>query len=156
MKKTILSLMILNLIISVNSFSSWWGDMSKTERASVIATGALITRDRYDRYNDNNNNSVNEAKYKQDMKELEERLRKEYDAKLEQNGKTQKKANPNMPVPVENQEVVSQKNNNRYMNKEEQLRETEENLKQSQIISPEELQELKELSEQAEQNNKEQ
>ena len=153
MKKTILSLMILNLVISVNSFSSWWGDMSKTERASVIATGALITRDRYDRYNDNNNNSINEAKYKQDMKEMEERLRKEYDAKLEQMGKTQKKANPNMPVPVENQEVVSQKNNNRYMNKEEQLRETEEN---SQIISPEELQELKKLSEQAEQNNKEQ
>ena len=152
MKKTILSLMILNLIISVNSFSSWWGDMSKTERASVIATVSLITRDRYDRYNDNNNNSVNEAKYKQDMKELEERLRKEYDAKLEQNGKTQKKANPNMPVPVENQEVIVQKNNNRYMNKEEQLKETE----QSQIISPEELQELKELSEQAEQNNKEQ
>ena len=153
MKKALFGLIILNLVISVNSFSSWWGDMSKTERASVIATGALITRDRYDRYNDNNNNSVNEAKYKQDMKDLEERLRKEYDAKLEQMGKTQKKANPNMPVPVENQEVVSQKNNNRYMNKEEQLRETEEN---SQIISPEELQELKKLSEQAEQNNKEQ
>lgn len=153
MKKALFGLIILNLIISVNSFSSWWGDMSKTERASVIATGALITRDRYDRYNDNNNNSVNEAKYKQDMKDLEERLRKEYDAKLEQMGKTQKKANPNMPVPVENQEVTIQKNNNRYINKEEQLKETEEN---SQIISPEELQELKKLSEQAEQNNKEQ
>lgn len=153
MKKALFGLIILNLIISVNSFSSWWGDMSKTERASVIATGALITRDRYDRYNDNNNNSVNEAKYKQDMKEMEERLRKEYDAKLEQMGKTQKKANPNMPVPVENQEVTIQKNNNRYIDKEEQLKETEEN---SQIISPEELQELKKLSEQAEQNNKEQ
>lgn len=153
MKKALFGLIILNLVISVNSFSSWWGDMSKTERASVIATGALITRDRYDRYNDNNNNSVNEAKYKQDMKDLEERLRKEYDAKLEQMGKTQKKANPNMPVPVENQEVTIQKNNNRYINKEEQLKETEEN---SQIISPEELQELKKLSEQAEQNNKEQ
>ena len=153
MKKALFGLIILNLIISVNSFSSWWGDMSKTERASVIATGALITRDRYDRYNDNNNNSVNEAKYKQDMKDLEERLRKEYDAKLEQMGKTQKKANPNMPIPVENQEVTIQKNNNRYINKEEQLKETEEN---SQIISPEELQELKKLSEQAEQNNKEQ
>ena len=113
MKKALFGLIILNLIISVNSFSSWWGDMSKTERASVIATGALITRDRYDRYNDNNNNSINEAKYKQDMKEMEERLRKEYDAKLEQMGKTQKKANPNMPVPVENQEVTIQKNNNR-------------------------------------------
>lgn len=153
MKKALFGLIILNLIISVNSFSSWWGDMSKTERASVIATGALITRDRYDRYNDNNNNSINEAKYKQDMKEMEERLRKEYDAKLEQMGKTQKKANPNMPVPVENQEVTIQKNNNRYIDKEEQLKETEEN---SQIISPEELQELKKLSEQAEQNNKEQ
>ena len=138
MKKALFGLIILNLIISVNSFSSWWGDMSKTERASVIATGALITRDRYDRYNDNNNNSINEAKYKQDMKEMEERLRKEYDAKLEQMGKTQKKANPNMPVPVENQEVTIQKNNNRYIDKEEQLKETEEN---SQIISPEELQE---------------
>lgn len=153
MKKALFGLIILNLIISVNSFSSWWGDMSKTERASVIATGALITRDRYDRYNDNNNNSINEAKYKQDMKEMEERLRKEYDTKLEQIGKTQKKANPNMPVPVENQEVTIQKNNNRYIDKEEQLKETEEN---SQIISPEELQELKKLSEQAEQNNKEQ
>jgi hypothetical protein len=153
MKKALFGLIILNLIISVNSFSSWWGDMSKTERASIIATGALITRDRYDRYNDNNNNSINEAKYKQDMKEMEERLRKEYDAKLEQMGKTQKKANPNMPVPVENQEVTIQKNNNRYIDKEEQLKETEEN---SQIISPEELQELKKLSEQAEQNNKEQ
>lgn len=153
MKKALFGLIILNLIISVNSFSSWWGDMSKTERASVIATGALITRDRYDRYNDNNNNSINEAKYKQDMKEMEERLRKEYDTKLEQMGKTQKKANPNMPVPVENQEVTIQKNNNRYIDKEEQLKETEEN---SQIISPEELQELKKLSEQAEQNNKEQ
>jgi hypothetical protein len=153
MKKALFGLIILNLIISVNSFSSWWGDMSKTERASVIATGALITRDRYDRYNDNNNNSINEAKYKQDMKEMEERLRKEYDAKLEQMGKTQKKANPNMPVPVENQEVTIQKNNNRYIDKEEQLKETEEN---SQIISPEELQELKKISEQAEQNNKEQ
>ena len=68
-------------------------------------------------------------------------------------GKTQKKANPNMPVPVENQEVTIQKNNNRYIDKEEQLKETEEN---SQIISPEELQELKKISEQAEQNNKEQ
>ena len=58
-----------------------------------------------------------------------------------------------MPVPVENQEVTIQKNNNRYIDKEEQLKETEEN---SQIISPEELQELKKLSEQAEQNNKEQ
>ncbi len=153
MKKALFGLIILNLIISVNSFSSWWGDMSKTERASIIATGALITRDRYDRYNDNNNNSINEAKYKQDMKEMEERLRKEYDAKLEQMGKTQKKANPNMPVPVENQEVTIQKNNNRYIDKEEQLKETEEN---SQIISPEELQELKKISEQAEQNNKEQ
>ena len=152
MKKALFGLIILNLVISVNSFSSWWGDMSKTERARVIATGALITRDRYDRYN-NNNNSVNEDKYKQDMKEMEERLRKEYDAKLEQMGKTQKKVNPNMPVPVENQEVTIQKNNNRYINKEEQLKETEEN---SQIISPEELQELKKLSEQAEQNNKEQ
>ena len=89
-KKLIFSFVILNAIISVSSFASWWGNMSKTERASVIATGALLTKDRYDKYRDRED-GVSEAKYKQDMKELEERLRKEYDSKLEQGLKNNKR-----------------------------------------------------------------
>lgn len=155
-KKLIFSFVILNAIISVSSFASWWGNMSKTERASVIATGALLTKDRYDKYRDREE-GVSEAKYKQDMKELEERLRKEYDSKLEQGLKNNKrKVNPNMPVPIEETEIVNTNYNNKYLQKEQKLKEAEDVVNQSQMISEKELEELKKLSEQAETNNKEQ
>lgn len=163
-KKLMISFLILNAIISVSSFASWWGNLSKTERAGVIATGTLLTKDRYNKYRDKSD-GIDEARYKKDMQDLEERLRKEYDEKLANQEPKKKKVNPNMPVIVEKDEMPTVSNGNKYLQprnysqedlRKEELRKAEEVLKQNAEISPEEMEELKRLSEQAELNNKEQ
>ena len=133
MKKKLIFLSLLT-VISVNIQASWWGDMSNAERASVIATGVLLTNDRYNRYYGNGENS--EARHQAEMKELENRLRKEYE----------EKENPNKPVIIEEQPIIVEREipNNKYQQRQVQIQQPqgEEALQ----ISPEELKALQELA----------
>lgn len=145
MKKKFIFLSIL-AILSVNVQASWWGDLSKSERAAVIATGALITNDRYNNYYGNGENS--EARHQAEMKELENRLRKEYEDKEKAREEQYiKKPNPNKPVPVEEQPIIINREvpSNRYQQEQGQPQ-TQEELE----ISPEELKALQELAPQVE------
>lgn len=143
MKKKLIFLSLLT-VISVNIQASWWGDMSNAERASVIATGVLLTNDRYNRYYGNEENS--EARHQAEMKELENRLRKEYEEKEKAKEQYVKKPNPNKPVIIEEQPIIVEREipNNKYQQRQVQIQQPqgEEALQ----ISPEELKALQELA----------
>lgn len=100
MKKRIILLSLF--VVSNLAMASWWGDLSKGERASIIATGIIATQNRY------NNNY--EQQPKREIKNLvPEQKVEEYVPK----------PNPNKPVPITNQKnEIKVIEENKYMKQE--------------------------------------
>lgn len=99
MKKRIL--LISLFVVSNLAMASWWGDLSKTERASVIATGIIATQNRYNNY---------EQPKKEKRNLVPEEKVEEYIPK----------PNPNKPVPITNQSNEKKiiETENKYMQQE--------------------------------------
>lgn len=108
-KKIILCSMLGLSLFSTVAEASWWGQLKGGERAAIIAGTILLAKSKYDN---------SEAKHREEMKELETKIRREYEAKAVAENAVQKyenagvpeyivKANPNKPV--QNDVVVIEK-----------------------------------------------
>lgn len=100
MKKRIILLSLF--VVSNLAMASWWGDLSKGERASVIATGIIATQNRY-------NNNYEQQPRKERKNLVPEQKVEEYVPK----------PNPNKPVPITNQKnEIKVIEENKYMQQE--------------------------------------
>ena len=101
MKKRIILLSLF--VVSNLAMASWWGDLSKGERASVIATGIIATQNRY-------NNNYEQQPRKERKNLVPEQKVEEYVPK----------PNPNKPMPITNQNEEKKviETENKYMKQE--------------------------------------
>lgn len=82
-------IMTFFVTISTLASASWWGNLSKGERASVIATGIIATQNRYN--NSNNNYYPNNIEMpKEQLQEVPVPKKEEYIPR----------PNPNKPIPI--------------------------------------------------------
>ena len=87
--KNKIMIMTFFLTVSTLASASWWGNLSKGERASVIATGIIATQNRYN--NSNNNYYPNNIEIpKEQLQEVPVPKKEEYIPR----------PNPNKPIPI--------------------------------------------------------
>lgn len=87
--KNKIMIMTFFLAVSTLASASWWGNLSKGERASVIATGIIATQNRYN--NSNNNYYPNNIEIpKEQLQEVPVPKKEEYIPR----------PNPNKPIPI--------------------------------------------------------
>ena len=100
-------IVIISIFLALSSLASasWWGNLSKDERASVIATGIIATQNRY---NNRNNNYEMPELPKEEVQNIPLPKVEEYVPK----------PNPNKPMPITNEvnkKATLDYSNNKYM-----------------------------------------